>query len=290
MRVVTLLATIAIAWAVPRGAACGPAPTPVVLAAPAPLPVAAPFVHPSVQRGDWEGETREARRPGLLVWVLFFLEQIFFFLFFSFWGWIILLLIFVPLVQKRLRTWERHRRFYRARQAELANPHNADARFQLGVIHYDGRQLRRALRYFREAVEIGEAHGSEVDPLLYRYLGHTLRRLGHHREALVAYEAGLEEAPESGRGEAETGVALAHQRLGDVEAAERWYRRAATANQSLLEPRLRLAALLLRQGRGPEAGATIEDARSIRLPPFMRRQQRRWRLALLLWPLTRPLL
>ncbi len=225
--------------------------------------------------------------PGIVQWIEFIAWWIFSFLFFTIWGWAILLLVFVPLLGRLLRTGSRRRRFRAARHAELANPHNADARFQLGVIHYEGRQKRRALRYFQEAVRISEAHGSEVDPKLYQYLGHTLRRLRHCREAIVAYEAGLEEAPESGRGESENGIAVCQQKLGDLEAAEHWYRQSVDRNRSLLEPRVRLAALLLDKGERADAQALLADAREGRLPAFAKKQERRWRVALALFPLAR---
>lgn len=210
-----------------------------------------------------------------------------YYLFFTIWGWIVLLLVVVPIVRKRLSTWRRRRNFYQARRAELQNPKNASARFQIGVIHYDGRQLRRALHFFKEAVTISEQHGSRVDPKLYQYLGHTLRRLGHHAQAVVAYEAGLEEAPESGRGDSECGIAISHQRTGRLEEAERWYRRSSERNTSFLEPRLRLASLLDRRGENEEARSILAEARSTYLPAFVQRRERRWRLMLHLYPVLR---
>jgi tetratricopeptide (TPR) repeat protein len=212
------------------------------------------------------------------------------FLLFTFWGWIIILVLVVPWVAGRLRRWQARRRRLQAMASELSNPRNARARFQLGVIHYEARRWRRALALFRQAVEVSEAHGGEVDPKLYQYLGHTLRRLRHHEEARIAYEVGLSEVPESGRGESETGLGVSSQRLGDLEGAIRWYEKAIRANQSLLEPRLRLAAIFQARGRREEARTLLDEARSYRPPPFALRQERRWRVALFCFPLARRLL
>jgi len=225
--------------------------------------------------------------PGIVDWLLAAGWWIFSFLFFTFWGWIIILAVLVPLLGRGLRRWQRRRRFMVARHAELANPHNADARFQLGVIYYEGRRLRRALRYFQEAVQITESHDTEVDPKLYQYLGHTLRRLGHCPQAIASYQAGLAEAPESGRGESECGIAICRQKLGDSAEAERWFRASLDKNRSLVEPRVRLAALLSRHGRGDEAAGVLAEAREGRLPGFVARRERRWRLAAALFPVAR---
>lgn len=222
------------------------------------------------------------------IWILFW--QVFSFLFFTIWGWVILLLVVVPAVRGRLRTWGRRRAFYRARRAELANPRNASVRFLLGRIHFDGRQYRRALHFFREAVRISSAHGAVVDPKLYQFLGHTLRRLGHPQEAIAAYEAGLSEAPDSGRGETETGLGVSHRRLGSDQEAERWFRRAMEVNHSLLQPRVRLAALLQRKGESKAATALLHEARNLAVPDYLHRQERRWRLAVWIFPFISPLL
>ena len=218
---------------------------------------------------------------GLVTWV-------FYFLFTTFWGWMILISVVFPLIGARLRVWGRRRAFYHANRALLDNPKDAGARFQLGMIHFEGRQLRRARRYFLEALEICETHDADVDPVLYRMLGHTLRRLGKPREALVSYEAGLEEAPKSGRGESETGIARCHLALGDPEAAEAALRAACEQNLSLLEPRLRLAAARARRGDPAGERAILEEARGIRRS--LRAGQLGWRLLLSLYPLARPLL
>ncbi|MDF1565834.1 MAG: hypothetical protein P1V51_22555 [Deltaproteobacteria bacterium] len=229
----------------------------------------------------------------LLDWIWILLWQIFGFLFFTLWGWLIILFVLVPALRGRLRVYGRRRAFYRARRAELANPRNASVRFLLGRLHFEGRQLRRALHFFREAVRIHSEHGTPVDPKLYLLLGHTLRRLGHLPEAIAAYEAGLEEAPESGRGESETGLGIAHRKLGGEEGlaqAERWFRRATEVNQSLLEPRVRLAALLQRRGEAEAAARLLQEARELEVPDYLRRQERRWRVAVWVFPLISGLL
>jgi tetratricopeptide (TPR) repeat protein len=223
-------------------------------------------------------------------WLILIFWQVFSFLFFTIWGWLILLFVVVPAIRHRLRTFGRRRTFYRARRAELANPKNASVRFLLGRIHFDGRQYRRALTFFQEAVRIASEHGTPVDPKLYQFLGHTLRRLGHPREAIAAYEAGLDEAPESGRGESETGLGCCFRKLGSDPEAEEWFRRAMEVNQSLLQPRVRLAALLQRKGEGSEAESVLREARELQVPDYLHRQQRRWRLALWIFPLSAPLL
>jgi len=217
-------------------------------------------------------------------------QWIFGFLFFSFWGWLILLTVVLPRLAFRIRSFSRKRSFFRGRKAELSNPKNAQVRFLLGRLHYDAKQYRRALRYFRDALAVSLHYKIEVDPLLALLLGHTLLKLRRPTEAIEAYELSLELTPTGNQGEAECGLGSAHARLSHPDEAEAWWKKACTQNMSAIEPRLKLLALMQRRGKMQEARALQEELRSIELPPFLAKKQRKWRFLRAIYPLSRPCL
>src|SRR5436190_20620109 len=55
---------------------------------------------------------------------------------------------------RRVRLWQSKRRFMAAQSARLANPQNADVRFQLANLYAEGGSWRRAEEHAREAVRV----------------------------------------------------------------------------------------------------------------------------------------
>jgi tetratricopeptide (TPR) repeat protein len=216
---------------------------------------------------------------------------IFSWLFGTYWGWVLILGVGLPIVQRRIFTFARKQSFLRSQRANLVNPIDFRARFQLGAIYHKGRRWRLARDWFIEALKAAEraGHTPEVDPLLYQMLGDAFLRLGKGEEALKSFEAGLDADPESGRGEAEAGIAECHLRAGRLAEAARWADKSCAANSTLARAvwvKARTAAakgdhLLARTLRRDYLRGASE------LPDYARRMNRRYAWAMRLGPLAR---
>ena len=84
-----------------------------------------------------------------------------------------------------------------------------------------------------------------------------LRRLDRPSEALERASEAYDREPSA---HAAVALAMAHRRLGDVEAALRRFREAADLAPDRIEPWLDMADLLLERGRAPEALAMYREA------------------------------
>jgi tetratricopeptide (TPR) repeat protein len=193
---------------------------------------------------------------------------------------------------KAVRLWQVKRRFIRTQGARLENPQNADARFQLANIYAEGGRWTRALQYARAAVQVARENPLYEGQVPY----HFLRLLGdahYHKaqfdEAIRAYEGALQAKSDLGYGEARFGLGKALYGKGELGRSFDTINQAIEDNGSNLEAYFRLAVVASDLGRNG-------DARKIRhefwrvaalLPRFAGRQRLRWKMAFLLFPVSR---
>lgn len=195
-------------------------------------------------------------------------------------------------VVRRVKLWQAKRRFIRSEGAKLENPQNADARFQLANIYAEGRSWSRALQYAQEAVRV-----AEENPLYERQVPyHFLRLLGDARferreyaAAIEAYQRALGAKSDLGHGEAQFGLGNALYRKGETAKAFDALRRAVEDNASNLKGYFRLAQAATELGRHDDADKVKREFWRVAatLPRFAGRHRLRWRIAFLLFPLTR---
>lgn len=222
------------------------------------------------------------QRPGMLWQVWNTITAILFY------PWVLLFLAIFAFtyISTRLRALGQTRSFIRARQAELNNPLDDNARFQLADRYYKQRRYRRALRYLEEAYEIQKK--TDFDPQLLLLYGNILIRQRRAREALPLLEKALDIDPSGCQGDVFLALGRAHRHQDAPEQASTWLRKAMRANGSLAEPVARLAFLLQEQGQGDEAKALVKDFLSdaSRLPKYIRKRNRWWVWMLRGYPLT----
>jgi tetratricopeptide (TPR) repeat protein len=213
-----------------------------------------------------------------------------------FFWWIALIAIFVlsyPLI-RWFRLWQSGRRFMESQSARLANPQNADIRFQVAHLYAKGGNWRRALEYMAEAIRVTQENPIFEGQAPYPYLllwGQSLYHRGKYAEAVDAFQKALGAKAECGYTDAQFGLGKALYRKGDVAKAIDAYRRTLDENQSILEIYFRIAQAASVLGKKAEvASARAEFFRvAAALPSFASRHRRLWRLAFLLFPITRHL-
>ncbi len=193
---------------------------------------------------------------------------------------------------RRLLTWQAKRRFIRSQGARLENPQNAEARFQLANIYAEGGSWRKAAEYAAEAVRVACENplydGKPPYPFL-RLLGDALYHRRRRAEAADAYRRALGAKSDFGHGEAHFGLGKALYRMGRHQDAFDALRQALEENASNLEAYFRLAQAAAKVGRADEeARAKSEFWRvAATLPRFAGKRRLRWRLAFLLFPISR---
>lgn len=209
---------------------------------------------------------------------------------------VLVLLIAWPRIHRLVRTTQAKARFIRQQGAQLQNPQNADARFQLANIYAEGRRWRRALGYAEEAVRVARENPHYADGVPYHFLlllGDALRNRGRYAEAVDAYGEAVSRPSTMGHAEALLGMGTAKLRLGDAEGALGSLRASLEENASSLEAYFRAAQASAALGRREETASFAESFRrtAASLPRFAKRQRRlRWRLAFFFFPLLRHLL
>lgn len=210
-----------------------------------------------------------------------------------FWWIVLIALVTVGYPFVRLfRTWQARRRFIRGQGAQLRNPQNAEARFQLADIFARGGRWRRALEYAREAVRVAGENPLYEGQVPYHFLlllGEALCRTRRYDEARDTYERALRAKSDLGHTEARFGLGRALYRRGETARALDCYRQVVRENESNLEAYFRLAQAAARLGKGEEAASARAEFRRVAssLPRFAGRNRLRWRLAFWLFPLAR---
>ncbi|HLY09906.1 MAG TPA: tetratricopeptide repeat protein [Planctomycetota bacterium] len=195
---------------------------------------------------------------------------------------------------RRIRLWQAKTRFIRTQGAKLENPQNADARFQLANIYAEGGGWKKALEYAQAAVKVAQEnplYEGQVPYHLMRLLGDAYYQRGRYEEAISAYQRALTVKSDLGYGEARFGLGRALYRKGDLEQAFDVLNRSIEDNGSNLEGYFRLAQVATELGRLKEAEMVKREfwRISAQLPAFAGKRRLRWRLAVLLFPITRGL-
>ncbi len=217
-----------------------------------------------------------------------FLFGIFWWLLYSIWFWVILAVFGLPYLSVWLNKRRKLKNFIRARMAELANPIDAGARFQLGSMLLKQKKYRRALPYLEEAHQIQKKQNF-LDPRLLDALADTLLARNEQDRAIALYKESLTLDSTGGQGEVFLQLGRAYQEKKEFETAESWLQKACQANRSLAEPVYRLSLHLHNQDK-------IEESRHLRndflkdahtLPAFIRKRNRKWVMMMRVFQLSR---
>jgi tetratricopeptide (TPR) repeat protein len=193
------------------------------------------------------------------------------------------------------RLWSAKRRFIRSQGAKLENPQNADARFQLANIYAEGGGWRKALEYAQAAVKVAEEnplYEGKPPYHLMRLMGDCYYQRGRYEDAASAYERALAAPSDLGYGDARFGLGRALYRKGETKKAFDVLNRSLEDNASNLEGYFRLAQVATELGRMKEADMVKREfwRVSAQLPRFAGKNRLRWRIAFLLFPITRGIL
>jgi len=188
--------------------------------------------------------------------------------------------LLIPLfyvVLQRLRSFERERVSRASLQQHLktltVNPRDADAHYQLGVIHLARGHLEIAQGYFERALAI---NGEEPD---YHYhLGRAFEAADSWPKALEHYEETYRLNPHYGQGDIFREVGKGYLHAGNPGKAIEFLRFFLGDRDSDPEGRYWLAVALQKSGAGEgmqvELRRLLEQARSS--PRFFRKENRRW--------------
>lgn len=195
---------------------------------------------------------------------------------------------------RQIRLWQSRRRFRAAQSALLANPQNADVRFQLANLYAEGGSWRRALEHARDAVRVAQENPLFEGKVPYHYLlllGQALYHRGLPAEAAEAFRKAIGARADRGHGDARFGLGKALFRMGETEKAVEAYRETLEENQSDLEVYFRLAQAAAALGREAECESARAEFRRVAatLPRFAGRHRFLWRLAFFFFPITRRL-
>ncbi|HZE98903.1 MAG TPA: tetratricopeptide repeat protein [Planctomycetota bacterium] len=196
---------------------------------------------------------------------------------------------------RRFRTWQAKTRFIRSQGAKLQNPQNADARFQLANIYAEGGSWRKALEYATDAVRVARENPlfeGQAPYHLLRLLGDVQYRRGNDAEAIDAYEQALKAKSDLGHGDARFGLGRSLLRKGDAAKAFDVINQSLEDNGSNLEGYFRLAQAAVALGRDKECDQVKREFWRVSklLPAFAGKSRLRWRIAFILFPITRGLL
>jgi tetratricopeptide (TPR) repeat protein len=169
-----------------------------------------------------------------------------------------------------LRTRQHFRRML---EIATLNPHDADAQYQLGLIHQQRRQYTEAARRFQNAVAIDP---EEIDA--HFQLGRIAREQGRLKDALEHFQAVVDRDPKHSQG------AILRE-LGAVYLAARQYEDARTFLTEYIELRPYDPEGLLYLGQALEGAGRIAEARETyqrageaarTAPRYLRRATARW--------------
>jgi tetratricopeptide (TPR) repeat protein len=153
------------------------------------------------------------------------------------------------------------------------NPRDADAHYQLGLIHLKRRNLPAAGRYFDSALKIDPAV-----PEYHYWLGRTYEQGKDWVKALGHYEAAYRLNPDYGQGDIFREVGKGYLQTGNAEKGMEFLRFFLAKRSSDPEGRYWLAEALKKSG-DPEQmrmqlNMILDEARSN--PRFFRRENREW--------------
>jgi tetratricopeptide (TPR) repeat protein len=188
--------------------------------------------------------------------------------------------IMIPVFYLAFRWFREHfasqaneRSFQQNLQVLTLNPQDADAHYQLGLIHFKRRNFDSARRYFENALKIQPA-----DPDYHYYLGRTCELNEEWQLALEQYEETYRLNPEYGLGDISREVGKAYLHTGSVEKSKEFFEFFLKNRSSDPEGRYWLAVTLQRLGDTDQMRfqlhTLLEQARSA--PRFFRKENREW--------------
>jgi tetratricopeptide (TPR) repeat protein len=153
------------------------------------------------------------------------------------------------------------------------NPQDADAHYQLGLIHLRRRNLDAARRYFENALKIDSGDGE-----YHYYLGRTYELQGLWTLALEQYEETYRLNPEYGLGDIFREVGKGYLHTGNIEKSLEFLKYFLAKRGSDPEGRYWLAVALQKTGDTEQMqvqlNMIVEQARSN--PRFFRKENREW--------------
>jgi tetratricopeptide (TPR) repeat protein len=153
------------------------------------------------------------------------------------------------------------------------NPQNADAHYQLGLIHGSQKNLEAAQDYFSRASEI-----APQEPEYHYSLGRTYEWKGDWRQALQCYEEAYRLNPEYNRGVISRELGKGYLHTEQIEKGIEFLKKYLTQNSSDSEGRYWLAAALQQAGDDEllrfHLKVILEQARSS--PHVVRKNNREW--------------
>jgi tetratricopeptide (TPR) repeat protein len=165
------------------------------------------------------------------------------------------------------------RAFQQKLHALTLNPQDADAHYQLGLIHLNRRNLDAARRYFESALKI-----DPNDPDYHYFLGRACELRGEWTRALEQYEETYRLNPEYGQGDIFREVGKGYLHTGNVEKGMEFLKFFLAKRGSDPEGRYWLAVALQKTGDSEQMrmhlNVIVEQARSS--PSFFRKENREW--------------
>ncbi len=190
------------------------------------------------------------------------------------------LFLLIPLA---IITYRRFQDYFAGRSEEIsfqkhlhtltANRQDADAQYQLGLIHLRRGNLESARQYFESAAGI-----DPLDADFHYHLGRVHERQGKWRDALAFYEETYRLRPDYGQGDIFREVGKAYLHTGEFVKAIEFLEFFLRTRGSDPEGRFCLAMALDQSGKKEEMrlqlNTILEQARSH--PRFFRKENREW--------------
>ncbi|NLT67005.1 MAG: tetratricopeptide repeat protein [Acidobacteria bacterium] len=168
---------------------------------------------------------------------------------------------------------ETERAFKKHFHALTANPQDADAHYQLGLIHLKKRNLAAAREYLHTAVRI-----RPEEPEYHYSLGQAFEQGGEWSDALAEYEETYRLDPEHGHGDIIREVGKGYLHAGSLEKAIEFLNAFLSRRNSDPEGRYWLAVALAESGDQEQSrvqlALVLEQARVN--PRFFRKEHRQW--------------
>jgi len=184
-----------------------------------------------------------------------------------------LIFIFVMRFRELLAAKGSERHFLEHLRSLTVNPRDADAHYQLGLLHFQRGNWDAAEGYFQAALEIDPA-----DPDYHYYKGRVLEARGDWAGAAREYETTYSLNPEYGLGDVFREVGKAYLHLERPDKAIEFLRHFLLRRGSDPEGRYWLAVVLQRTGKVDEMrvqlNTILDQARSN--PRFFRKEHRQW--------------
>jgi tetratricopeptide (TPR) repeat protein len=165
------------------------------------------------------------------------------------------------------------REFQQHLKTLMLNPRDADAHYQLGLIHYKRRNLDAARRYFESALKI-----DSQDPDYHYYSGRVQEAAGAWTKALENYEETYRLNPEYGLGDICREVGKAYLNTGSTEKGMEFLGFFLKKRDSDPEGQYWMAVAYRKNGdierMKSQANRILEQARTH--PRFFRKENREW--------------